>query len=73
MQDKMKRGSESLTMGKRRRLLAYTRWEIMLRTDKEKGNRSTRKRKIWMIMMPEINRLNNRRARTVCSSTSSDR
>ena len=56
MQDRIKTGSDSLTIGKRRRLLAYTRWEKILRRHKEKGNRSITRSKAWIAIMPYISR-----------------
>lgn len=71
--EEMKRGSDSVTYGKRRMLARYTACEKMARRVRLTGKPSTRQRRERVAMTKYTRRVRNRFAMTVCSSTSSER
>jgi len=68
-----KNGSVSFTTGKRRKFCMYTTWLAMLRSDRESGKRSITQRRVCSPMTVYISCVRTFLAKTVCSSTSSER
>jgi hypothetical protein len=71
--EEMKRGSDSVTYGKRLMLARYITCENMARRVRLSGKPSTRQRRVRVMMTKYTSRVRNRFAMTVCSSTSSER